>query len=154
MNKTIIEIGRLISSDKFFGNDDFKLTTFYTEENVGEKEDFFEGLYNNSNMKLIIVLTYCLIVVVLIGLGFVLWFERSGQAGHYRTLVNQLSSFNLDQVCKCWKFMLEGWWKIGMLTSQIFEFEQKIFERLWVKPFSSGQFFEHTQAMFERAMAH
>ena len=101
MNKTIIEIGRLISPNELFGNGDFKLTTFYTEENVGEKEDFFEGLYNNSNMKLIIVLTYCLIVVVLIGLGFVLWFERSGQAGHYRTLVNQLSSFNLDQVCKC-----------------------------------------------------
>ena len=101
MNKTIIEIGRLISSDELFGNDDFKLTTFYTEENVGEKEDFFEGLYNNSNMQLIIILTYCLIVLVLIDLGFVLWFERSGQAGHYRTLVNQLSSFNLDQVCKC-----------------------------------------------------
>ena len=27
-----------------------------------------------------------------------IWFERSGHAGHYRTLVNQLVSFNLEQV--------------------------------------------------------
>ena len=34
------------------------------------------------------------------GLSFVAWFERSGYAGPYRTLVNQLASLKFDQVCE------------------------------------------------------
>ena len=63
-----------------------------------EVQDYFAGIYQSPYIKLAMTLTYSVAVICMIGLGFVLWFERSGQAGHYRTLVNQLSSFNLDQV--------------------------------------------------------
>ena len=63
-----------------------------------ESQDFFAGIYQSPYIKLAMTLTYGVAVMCMIGLGLVLWFERSGQAGHYRTLVNQLSSFNLDQV--------------------------------------------------------
>ena len=63
-----------------------------------ETQDFFDGIYQSPYIKLAMTLTYGVAVICMIGLGLVLWFERSGQAGQYRTLVNQLSSFNLDQV--------------------------------------------------------
>ena len=63
-----------------------------------ETQDFFDGIYQSPYIKLAMSLTYGVAIICMIGLGFVLWFERSGQAGQYRTLVNQLSSFNLDQV--------------------------------------------------------
>ena len=63
-----------------------------------ETQDFFDGIYQSPYIKLAMTLTYGVAIICMIGLGFVLWFERSGQAGQYRTLVNQLSSFNLDQV--------------------------------------------------------
>ena len=31
-------------------------------------------------------------------IGVIIHFERSGEAGHFRTLVNRLVTFNLDQV--------------------------------------------------------
>ena len=40
-------------------------------------------------------------------LMLVIWFERSGHAGHYRTLVNQLVSFNLEQVHYTFKYHLK-----------------------------------------------
>ena len=39
-------------------------------------------------------------VPLILGLLLITHFERSGNAGQFRTLVNQLVSFNLDQVCK------------------------------------------------------
>ena len=68
------------------------------EEEESKDHDFFAGLYQSPYIKLSMTLTYGVAIVCMVGLGFVLWFERSGQAGQFRTLINQLSSFNLDQV--------------------------------------------------------
>ena len=71
---------------------------FCTTDEEDKGQDFFAGLYESPYIKLSMTLTYGVALICMVGLGFVLWFERSGQAGQYRTLVNQLSSFNLDQV--------------------------------------------------------
>ena len=71
---------------------------FCTIDEEDKDQDFFAGLYESPYFKLSMTLTYGVALICMVGLGFVLWFERSGQAGQYRTLVNQLSSFNLDQV--------------------------------------------------------
>ena len=63
-----------------------------------EEENAFPGLYESPQIRSAMVLTYMVSFLGLSGLGFILWFERSGQAGHYRTLLNQLISFNIDQV--------------------------------------------------------
>ena len=60
--------------------------------------DDFEGVYGNPFVKLLYVLCYILSLLTLPGFILVIWFERSGQAGQFRTLVNQLVSFCLDQV--------------------------------------------------------
>ena len=72
------------------------------EQNVfcsgDEEENAFQGLYEKSDTKIAMLSTYTVTFLGLSGLGFILWFERSGQAGHYRTVINQLISFNIDQV--------------------------------------------------------
>ena len=40
---------------------------------------------------------YSLGLLACVGLGMMIWFERSGQAGPYRTLVNQLVSYRIEQ---------------------------------------------------------
>ena len=69
-----------------------------------DKEDTFEnafsGVYEGPYMKGTIIVTFILLMIGCTGLGFVLWFERSGQAGPYRTLINQLVSYNIEQVSK------------------------------------------------------
>ena len=72
---------------------DFSLNITHEFEN-----DFFTGIYDSPKLTIAMVLTYILCTVCMAGIGYVIWFERSGQAGHFRTLVNQLSTFNLDQV--------------------------------------------------------
>ena len=61
-------------------------------------DDFFYDIYSNSLINLTMVGIYLLGVVSCIGLRLVSWFERSGQAGPHRTLVNRLMSITLDQV--------------------------------------------------------
>ena len=64
-------------------------------------EDFFppfQELYSNSMVNVLMITIYLLGIVSCIGLRLVSWFERSGQAGPYRTLVNRLMSITLDQV--------------------------------------------------------
>ena len=63
-----------------------------------DSTDFFLGVYESPYFTKLLIATYIIDVISCIGLNFVVWFERSGGAGHYRTLVNQLTSFNLDQV--------------------------------------------------------
>ena len=63
-----------------------------------KEEDFFAGIYENQTVSWLMGITYFLGLFGCIALRFVIWFERSGQAGNYRTLVNQLVSFNLEQV--------------------------------------------------------
>ena len=62
------------------------------------EKDFFTGIYDSPKLTMAMVMTYILCTFCMVGIGYVIWFERSGQAGHFRTLVNQLSTFNLDQV--------------------------------------------------------
>ena len=62
------------------------------------EKDFFTGIYDSPKLTMAMVITYILCTFCMVGIGYVIWFERSGQAGHFRTLVNQLSTFNLDQV--------------------------------------------------------
>ena len=62
------------------------------------KKDAFAGVYTSSFFRLAFVISYGLATICVTPLVFVIWFERSGQAGPHRTLVNQLASFNIDQV--------------------------------------------------------
>ena len=59
--------------------------------------DFFEKAFENWLINLLAVLVYVIGLIGIAGLLFVIWFERSGLAGPFRTLINQLVSFNLDQ---------------------------------------------------------
>ena len=60
--------------------------------------DKYVGVYESVHIRFAFLTTYMVILVFAPLLAFVIWFERSGQAGSYRTMVNQLASFNLDQV--------------------------------------------------------
>ena len=63
-------------------------------------QDFFHGVFESINMKFLVLGTYSFGTLGILGLILITHFERSGNAGQFRTLVNQLVSFNLDQVCK------------------------------------------------------
>ena len=63
-------------------------------------QDFFHGVFESINMKFLVLGTYGFGTLGILGLLLITHFERSGNAGQFRTLVNQLVSFNLDQVCK------------------------------------------------------
>ena len=71
------------------------------------KQDIFKDVSNEDMFSDIFAspwINWAKFVLYLIGLGncgilsLVFWFERTGQAGPYRTLLNQLASFNLLQV--------------------------------------------------------
>ena len=61
--------------------------------------DFFKNIYSNPLLNYSMVLIYTLGFIGVSGLILVVWFERSGQAGPYRTLINRLVSYNINQVC-------------------------------------------------------
>ena len=61
------------------------------------QHDDFAGVYSNLYINFAMLFIYSLGFVACIGLGMVIWFERSGQAGPYRTLVNQLVSYRIEQ---------------------------------------------------------
>ena len=85
---------------------------FFVDENINSSQifsaikevDFFGGIYENQIVSWSMVITYFFGLFECMALRFVIWFERSGQAGNFRTLVNQLVSFNLEQV-KCFCFI-------------------------------------------------
>ena len=60
--------------------------------------DFFENVYSDPILNGCMIAVYFFGCIGCAGLGLVIWFERSGSAGPYRTLVNQLVSYNLLQV--------------------------------------------------------
>lgn len=60
--------------------------------------DRFAGIFENPWIKYSMLILYLFGILGCAGLKFIVWFERSGQAGHYRTLVNQLNSYNLDHM--------------------------------------------------------
>lgn len=68
------------------------------EDLKNEDEDFFAELFEGVFIKLLWIVSYLLSCLGCMGMAFLTWFERSGQAGHFRTLKNQLISANLDTV--------------------------------------------------------
>ena len=70
----------------------------YLKFESAEDEDAFAGVYESPYFKLAFVSTLLISGFCILGFGFIIWFERSGQAGHMRTLKNQLVSFIMDQV--------------------------------------------------------
>ena len=72
-------------------NISFKLETNFSD-------DYFADLYSDPKLQIAFFLNYWIGWIGVVGISFVTWFERSGQAGQFRTLVNQLVSLNLDQV--------------------------------------------------------
>ena len=79
--------------------------------------DFFAGIYENQIVKWSIGITYFLGLFGCIALRFIIWFERSGQAGHFRTLVNQLVSYNLEQVRYIYFFKILNLEELYLLKS-------------------------------------
>lgn len=67
---------------------------------TNQNEDFFFDVFDDWILLMLYGINYVFCVLGCIGLYFVAWFERSGQAGQFRILVNQLVSYNLDQVHK------------------------------------------------------
>lgn len=63
-----------------------------------QEEDVFEDLYNNYYMTAFLVTLYFLGFFSCLGLILISWFEKSGQAGPFRSLVNQLITLRLDQM--------------------------------------------------------
>ena len=61
------------------------------------KKDPFGIVYQNQSINIFCAIMYILGLLSCVGLGLVIWFERSGQAGPYRTLINQLVSHKLEQ---------------------------------------------------------
>ena len=66
--------------------------------NFGKADDFFSEIYQDPTIQAIMITSYALCHIGSIGQAFVIWFERSCQAGHYRTLVNSLASVLLTLV--------------------------------------------------------
>ena len=60
-------------------------------------KDVFAEIYSNPFINLAMIFFSLLGLVACAGLGMVIWFERSGQAGPYRTLVNQLVTHRIEQ---------------------------------------------------------
>ena len=60
-----------------------------------ETDDIFQELFDNKIINYSLICLYFLGLLSCLGLSFVIWFEISGQAGHFRTLLNQLVSYKL-----------------------------------------------------------
>ena len=75
---------------------------------VEDEVDFFEEVYSEPILKWIMVGFYFLGFFAIVGLGIVPWFERSGEAGPYRTLINRLTSNNIEMVSSHIEFKLIG----------------------------------------------
>ena len=70
-----------------------------TLEDVSKSdEDYFKNVYDHLWINRTMIGLYLGGFASIIGLVFVVWFERSGQAGPYRTLINQLVIFNIESV--------------------------------------------------------
>ena len=78
-------------SDRDINDDDF-------EQNSIIQRDFFENVYSDPALNGCMIAVYLFGFIGCAGLILVVWFERSGLAGPYRTLVNQLASQNIVKV--------------------------------------------------------
>ena len=77
-------------------SDDDELYELY--EINKDTSDFFEDGFSSPWLKSSMVLAHLINCMSNGGLGFVVWFEVTGRAGPYRTLVNKLVSFMIIQV--------------------------------------------------------
>ena len=68
------------------------------DQNATTQKDFFENVYNDPMVNGYMIAVYIFGFLGCAGLILVLWFERSGLAGPYRSVVNQLVSQNIVQV--------------------------------------------------------
>ena len=71
-----------------------------------DTSDFFEDGFSSPWLKSSMVLVHLITCLSNGGLGFVVWFEVTGRAGPYRTLVNKLISFMIIQVSSYKKTLL------------------------------------------------
>ena len=74
------------------------VTDFDEYYNFNDLKDFFEPMYMSVPIRILTIQTYLLSLIPCGIIGVLIWFEQSGKAGHFRTLVNQLVTFNLYQV--------------------------------------------------------
>ena len=65
-----------------------------------DTSDFFEDGFSSPWLKSSMVMVYLINCLSNGGLCFVVWFEVTGRAGPYRTLVNKLVTFMMIQVHK------------------------------------------------------
>lgn len=63
-----------------------------------QQVDDFEAIFSNSVVNWTTSLTYFIGLACCAILGMVSYFERSGMAGPFRCITNQLISFSIDQV--------------------------------------------------------
>ena len=79
-----------------------KTIFFETNNTIGDygsdNEDFFAGVYSDKIAVVSMVIMYFIGLVGIMCIVFIIWIERSGQAGPYRTLINQLVSHNHQAV--------------------------------------------------------
>ena len=83
---------------KMFKTYSFKKSVNETQISAFENVDYFSNVYEDPFIKFTLLLSYLLSYLNILPAGLVIWFERSGRAGQFRTLINQLASFSLDQV--------------------------------------------------------
>lgn len=69
-----------------------------------QKKDEFKELFENHNENLALLINYIIGLFGCLGLCLISWFERSGQAGPFRSLVNQLVSIRYDQLSMLYIF--------------------------------------------------
>ena len=69
--------------------------SFVTNLTSNVVEDKFYGIYERIDIKFLSLLTYCFGTLGILGILLVVKFERSGNAGQFRTLLNQLTSFKV-----------------------------------------------------------
>ena len=69
------------------------------KQHIHPIEDYFIGVYGNSVIKSCFLFSYLIGCCGIIGVPIVIWFEKSGEAGNYRTLLNRLSSYIAEIVC-------------------------------------------------------
>ena len=74
------------------------MTTLINSTFVKSTEDHFAGIFSSPVWNYSMFLVYILGLLNCVSLSFISWFERSGQAGPFRTLRNRLVSFNVDQL--------------------------------------------------------
>lgn len=70
----------------------------YPQTDGNSAEDAFAVVYSNTALNWIMAMIYVLGLASCAGLAYVSWFERTGQTGPFRTLLNQLFTHNLEQV--------------------------------------------------------